>query len=418
MRHVVITGMGIIGPIGTGVADFWRAVIEGKSGIGRITRFDATSYACQIAGEVRDCSYEEVLDPRKLRTTTHATQLALAATEFALRDARLPRTFYEPALVGVSLGTSLGGWRDSERQYGVLLERGAGRVNPFIANGSPPYTPGVEVASALGAQGVQMTVSTGCTSSLEAIAHGARLIARDGMEMCVVGGTESPLSPLVVAGMIRTRELCTSNDDPEHACRPFDRRHAGLVLSEGSCILVLESAERATRRGATVYAEILGSGSSCDACGVYATDSSGQIGARAIHTALKNSGLGPADVDYVCSHANSSPTFDRKETRVIKAAFAEFAGRLPVSSIKAVLGHPFGASGAFQVAAAALAIRHQTIPPTHNLEEADPECDLDYVPGEARAAAIRAALVSSYGYGGLNAYLVLAGPSTAGLAAT
>jgi 3-oxoacyl-[acyl-carrier-protein] synthase II len=290
------------------------------------------------------------------------------------------------------------------------MERGLRRVNPFIANATPNYAPAAEVSALVGAQGLQMTFSSGCPASTQAVAYGASLIANGELDICLVGGTESPLIPMVVAGMGRTRELAEWNEDPEHASRPFDKGHSGMVLSEGSCILVLESAEQAHRRGAQPYATILGSASSCDAGGQWSFDPSGEPGARAIHQTLNGHGLNADDIDYVCAHANSSPAFDRKETVVIKKAFGEWAARLPISSVKGVLGHPFGASGAFQVAAASLAIQHQLIPPTHNLEEPAPECDLDYVPGEARAARIRRALVTSYGYGGLNAYLLLGEP--------
>jgi 3-oxoacyl-[acyl-carrier-protein] synthase II len=407
VRRVVISGIGLIGPTGIGLEAFWRSLLEGRPGIGRITRFDPTGYTCQIGGEVRDRSYEELLDPRKLRTATHVTQLALAATELTLRDAQLPRNWEQPDLVGVSIGTALGGWRDAEQQHSILMERGARRVNPFIANSTPNHTAGAEVATAVGAQGAHVTFSSGCPASLQAIGHGAALVASGELDFCVAGGAESPLTPMVIAGMGRTLELSTVNDDPAHASRPFDHRHAGLVLSEGACLLMIESAEHAARRGVVPYAEVLCSASSCDASGLYTFDSSGESGARAIHRALSRCGLGVTDIDYVCAHANSSPAFDRKETTVIKKAFGEWAACLPISSIKGVLGHPFGASGAFQVAAAALAIRHQLIPPTHNLEVPDDACDLDCVPGEARAARLRRVLVTSYGYGGVNAYLVL-----------
>ena len=410
MRQVVITGIGLLGPTGNGIQRFWESLIEGRSGIQRITRFDASSYPCQVGGEVRDRSYEDLLEPRKLKTTTHVTQLALAAAELALRDARLPAQAYEPAAIGVSVGTALGGWREAEQQHSILLERGARRVNPFIANGTPNHAPAAEVANLVGAQGAHFTFSSGCPASLQAIAHAATLIASGELDLCLAGGAESPLIPMVVAGMGRTLELSNVNDDPEHSSRPFDRTHCGIVLSEGACMFVLEAAENAAQRGAAAYAVLLGSATSCDANGLYAFDPSGDAGARAIHRALDRAGLAATDIHYVGAHANSSPAFDRKETLVIKRAFGECAARLPVSSIKGVLGHPFGASGAFQVAATSMALRHQLIPPTCNLETPDPECDLDYVPREARTARLRHALVTSYGYGGVNAYIILGSP--------
>ena len=410
MQNVAITGLGLLAPIGSEPEAFWRSLIHGSSGIARITRFDPTSYVCQVAGEVHDRSYEELIDPRKLRTTTHVTQLALGATELALRDARLPVGAYDPAATGVSVGTALGGWREGEQQYGILLERGARRVNPFIASGAPLHNPTAEIAAAVKAQGSQTTYSTGCPASLQAIGYGAALIANGELDICLAGGVESPLSPVVIAAMGRTQELAAGDSDPQRMSRPFDRQHAGMVLSEGGCFVVLESAAGARRRGARVYAEVAGFASSSDALGVYGYDPSGEPGAAAIHRLLARAMVSPVDVDYVCAHANSSPAFDLKETVVIKKAFGECAARLPISSIKGVLGHPFGASGAFQVATACLAIREGIIPPTHNLDEPAPGCDLDYVPGQARSAELRHVLVTSYGYGGVNAYLLLTAP--------
>lgn len=409
-RGVVITGIGLIGPIGNDLDAFWDALLLGRSGIGQITRFDVSSYPCRIGGEVPPHTYEHLLDPRKLRTAAHVTQLALAATELALRDARLAPRSACASRIGVAVGTAVGGWHEAAQQTAILLERGARRVNPFIVIGSTNHSPGVEVASAIGAEGAQATFSSGCPSGLQAIAHGASLIANGELDVVLAGGTESPLTPLVIASMTRTQELCTDNDAPERACRPFDRSHAGMVLSEGSCMLVLESAEHAAERGARAYADLTGWASSCDARGVYGTDPTGDTAARAVHRALGSAGLNAMQIDYVCAHANSSPAFDRKETLVLKRAFGECVGRIAVSSIKSVLGHPFGAAGAFQTAAAALAIQHQVIPPTHNLRSPDEECDLDHVPNEPRHTRIRNALVTSYGYGGVNAYLIAAEP--------
>ncbi|MFN8628392.1 MAG: beta-ketoacyl-[acyl-carrier-protein] synthase family protein [Candidatus Binatia bacterium] len=410
MRRAVITGLGIVGPTGLGIESFWRAVLDGPSAIRPISRFDVTSYSSQIAGEVPSRDYENLLEPRKIRTTTHVTQLALAATELAIQDAKLSVATEDLARVGVCVGTAVGGWRDAESQHGILIERGARRVNPFIVNATPNHSTGAEVAQRLGAQGAHLTISTGCPSSLQALGCGASLIETGELDVCIAGGAESPIIPTILAGMGRTQELCSINDQPPTASRPFDRFHSGLVLSEGSCILVLEAEERAARRAVLPYAEVLGSASSCDANGLFGFDPTGGPGARAIYQLLLRTNLSPTDIDYVCAHANSSPLFDRKESMIIKSVFNHHVRRLPVSSIKGVLGHPFGASGAFQTAAASLAIRHQTVPPTHNLDIPAPDCTLDCLPRHPFHRRVKNALITSYGYGGLNSYLIVKQP--------
>lgn len=409
VRRVVITGIGLLAPTGIGIDPFWRSLLEGPSGVGWITRFDTTDFACRIGGEIRDESYQEILHPRKLRTAAHASQLALAASQLAISDARLPAGWYAPETVGVTIGTALGGCREAEQQYAVLHERGLRRVNPFVFSGAPNHSPGVEVAAAIQAKGMQATFSTGCPSSLQAIGNAFAALASEDCESCISGGTESPLTPMIVGAMTRTQELSTS-DQPADASRPFDRAHNGLVLSEGACLLVLEWLDKAVKRGARPYAEVLGFASSCDADGLYELDQSGRCGAGTIHRLLQRCELQPIDIDYVCAHANGLPAFDYKETAVIKMAFGECAARLPVSSIKGVLGHPLGASGAFQVAAACLALHDQVIPPTYNLDVPAPNCDLDYVAHQPRHASLRRVLVTSYGNGGVNGYLVLARP--------
>lgn len=407
-RRVVVSGIGVIGPNGLGLEAFWTALLEGRSGVRRIRRFDTSSYPCQVGGEVDDDWYADLLPPHLARNGTHAAQMAVAATELALRAARLsPQSAGMQDRLGVVLGTALGGLREGQEQHAVLLERGARRVNPFVTNSVPNHAAAAEVATYAGAYGPQMTFSTGCAASSQAIAHAAHLVATGELEACLTGGSESPLSPLVIAGMGRTLELAKDSDDPARASRPFDRAHNGMVLSEGSSILVLETPESAQQRGATVYAEILGGRSACDAAGLYQLDASGDVAARCLQQLLAQHQLEAGDVHWISSHANSSPGFDRKETRVIKRAFGEFAARIPVSSIKAILGHPFGAAGAFQTAAACLALREQLIPPTHHLDDPDDDCDLDYVPNVPRPAPLQHVVVSSYGYGGVNSYLLL-----------
>jgi len=411
MRQVVITGIGVVSPLGIGWKDHWGSWLTGSARFSRVTRFDPTGYPCQIAGQVDDNSYQELIDPRKARTISHASKLALVAAELALRDARLPAGHYAPHDFGVSVGTALGGWADGERQIGIMLERGARRANPFLVNGSGPHGPGLEVASAFGARGQHLTVSCGCPSSLLAIGQARSLISSGSLDICLAGGTESPVTPSMFAALSRTNELSTETDDLDSASRPFDRRHNGMVLSEGSCFLVLESMEGAQERGATVYARIDGCISSCDGQGMYNVDPSGEAGARAIHRLIQQAALSVDAIDYVCAHANSTPVFDRKETVVLGAAFGEFAARIAVSSIKGVQGHSSGASGAFQIAASALSIQHKLVPPTRNLEEPAADCLLRHVSAEPYGLDIRNALVTSYGYGGLNAFLLLGQPT-------
>lgn len=411
-RPVAITGIGIVAPTGIGKESFWSAIVSGPSAIGPITRFDCATYSTRIAAEVRDEAYRDLVPTGKLRNTTRATQYALAATELALRDARFGPDGSEAFRRGVVLGTSLGGWHEALQQYGILLEKGAGRVNPFLANGSGNHASAAEVAQLAQAQGSHATLSTGCCGSTHAIGYAADLIAFDHLDFCVSGGMEAPISPMVVAALGRLKELSESNDPPWRASRPFDCLHDGFVLSEGSAILILEAAEKARERGATIYAEILGNASSADASDPFRVDLSGEAGAGAVQACLRRSGVQPEDIQYVCANANSSPHLDRKEVVILKKALGARVFHTPVSSIKAIIGHPFGASGAFQVAATCLAIQRKLIPPTHNVRMPDPECDLDIVPNVPRPATIRHALVSSHGFGGLNAYLTVGAPGT------
>lgn len=405
-RRAAITGIGIIGPTGIGKAPFWNALCAGRSALRPITRFDPRVSPCQVAGEVDDEWIADHIDPRKRRTTTRVTQLALAASDLALADARLPGRWLAPEAIGVVVGTAMGGWVDGEQQTALLLERGARRVNPFIVAGAPSHGPGIEVATAAGAQGPQVTFANGCPSSVQAIAHGAMLIESGVIDACLVGGTEAPLSPLTFAGLSRTNELSTAGD-AAHASRPFDAEHAGMVLSEGAAFLLLEATEGALARGASIVATILGSAFSCDAKGLHAADESGQPGATAIRRVLAGTHTRPDEIDYICAHANASPLFDRKDITVLTAALGEFLPTIPISSIKGVLGHPFGASGAFQTAAAALAMAGSTIPPTANLTSPAAECRARHVIGAPLERPLQRVLVTSYGYGGINGYLLL-----------
>ncbi|MBX3026227.1 beta-ketoacyl-[acyl-carrier-protein] synthase family protein [bacterium] len=389
-----------------GCERLWEAVRDGRPAVGPLRRFDATLTNCRVAGEVDDALLVEHGDPRRRRTTTRAAQMAVIAAELAMTDARLANGAVTPDGLAVLVGTALGGWSDGEQQGAIMLERGARRVNPFVAAGAPNHGPGVEVAAAVGAQGPQYTFSSGCPSSLQALAHGAALIESGIAETCLVGGAEAPLSPMVFAALCRTNELATG-EDAATACRPFDVAHDGMVLSEASAFLVLEPLERARARGARVYATILGGSFSCDAQGMYGADPTGAAGAQALRRLLAATATGADQIDYICAHANASPLFDGKEIAVLSAALGECLPAIPISSIKGVLGHPFGASGALQAAIAVLAMRDGIIPPTANLETPAPACRARHVVGAPLRGALRRALITSYGYGGVNGYLLL-----------
>lgn len=409
-RRVAVTGFGIVSPAGTGPDPLWHAVVERQPLFRTVSRFDPSSYPCRVAGEVDDAVFDDLVHPRKRRNATRVTRIALAAAQLALHHARFPDGLYPAGRRGVFVGTALGGWHEGSQQTALLLDRGARRVNPFVANAAPHHAPGVEIAAATGSQGPQLTFANGCPAGLAAIAYGANLIAHGEIDACIAGGAECPITPLVFAGMGRTGELAGDATPPGRASRPFDTTHAGMVLSEGACFLVLEDAARAAERGATLHAEVLGYAASCDAAGLYEADPTGQVAAASIAAALERSGLAADDLDWVCSHANSAPAFDRKETRVLRRALDDHIARLPVSSIKGVLGHPFAAAGPFQAAIAARALAEHRIPPTANLDDPDPECRLLHVSGAPLDRPLRHVLVSSYGYGGLNAFLVLGHP--------
>jgi 3-oxoacyl-[acyl-carrier-protein] synthase II len=409
-RRVAVTGFGIVSPAGTGPDPLWRAILEQRPLFAEVSRFDTTSYPCTIGGEIADADFEDLVHPRKRRNTTRVTRLSLAAAQLALHHARFPDHLYAGDRRGVFVGTALGGWHEGSQQTALLLDRGARRINPFVANSAPHHAPGVEIAAATASRGPQLTFANGCPAGLAAIAYGANLIASGEIDACLAGGAECPITPLVFAGMGRTGELATAARPPAQASRPFDTGHSGMVLSEGACFLVLEDAEHAAERGATLHAEILGYAASCDAVGLYESDPLGQVAAASIAAALERSGLSVTDLDWICSHANSAPAFDRKEALVLHRAFGPTAATLPVSSIKGVLGHPFAAAGAFQTVAAACALSEGRIPPTANLEIPDPACQLHHVTGSPLDRRLRHVLVSSYGYGGLNGYLVLGHP--------
>jgi 3-oxoacyl-[acyl-carrier-protein] synthase II len=412
--RVLITGIGLVGPTGTGKDRFWNALLEGRSVVRPVTRFDTATYPCRIAGEVPDDDYLQLVDPKRRRRMPLVSRMAVAATRLALEDARLRARWFHPDRVGVVSGTSLGSQKEGAEQTIVLHEKGVGRVNPFLTLSSYYHSIAGEMAIEAGAQGFNLTQTVGCPSGLCAIGMAADLIRRGRMDVCIAGGSEAPIFPIVFAGMCQARELSTMNEQPSRASRPFDKGHDGIVLSEGSCIVVLESEDHARRRGARVYAEVAGYAVGCEAYEMYGIETTGANAVQTFGLALRDAACSAADIDYISAHGNSCPRWDRKETAILKKALGALAYQIPTSSIKGTIGHNFGAAGAFQVASVALAFESGVLPPTANFEEPDPLCDLDYIPNVPRPKQTGVCLISNFGYGGVNAFMVLRRPDARG----
>lgn len=405
-RRVVITGIGIVSPLGVGIEQNWSNLTAGKSGIGPITRFDASGYTTKIAGEVKGFRPEEFISKKELRKMDPFLQLALGAARLAFDDGRLK---IEPEIAhraGVYMGCGLGGLNTIEEWHKVLLDSGPKKVSPFfipmlIGNMAPGL-----ISIYHGAKGPNLSVQTACAAGTHAVGQAFHMILNGMADIMVTGGVESTVTPLGVAGFNAMRALSTRNDEPERASRPFERDRDGFVLGEGASVLILEEMQMAVQRGAKIYAEVIGFGASGDAFHMAAPAPDGEGAARCMREALYDAGISPAEVDYINAHGTSTDLNDKYETQAIKAIFGEHARKLAVSSTKSMTGHLLGAAGGLEAAYTALALDRQVIPPTINYENPDPDCDLDYVPNEARKASISVALSNSFGFGGTNGTLV------------
>ncbi|HPT61292.1 MAG TPA: beta-ketoacyl-ACP synthase II [Bacillota bacterium] len=403
-RRVVITGLGAVTPLGLNVEEFWANVIAGKSGVGLITRFDTTDFNVKIAAEVKGFDPENYLDKKEARRTDRFVQFALAAAKMAVDDASLTIDESNCEDVGVYIGSGVGGISTVEEQARTLFEKGPSRVSPFMVPMMISDMAAGQVSIMLGAKGPNEATVTACASSAHAIGNAFNAIRYGRAEVMITGGSEAAITPLSIAGFQSARALSTRNDEPEKASRPFDLNRDGFVMGEGAGILILEELEHAKRRGAKIYAELVGFGSTGDAYHITSPAPEGEGAKRAIIRALKDAGLQPDEVQYVNAHGTSTYYNDLYETKAIKAVFG---GRIAVSSTKSMTGHLLGAAGAIEAIITALTLEHQIIPPTINYETPDPECDLDYVPNRARESKIDAAITNSFGFGGHNAVLVL-----------
>ncbi|HEX8069834.1 MAG TPA: beta-ketoacyl-[acyl-carrier-protein] synthase family protein [Pyrinomonadaceae bacterium] len=410
-RRVVITGLGCVTPLGVGRAAFWRGLQAGASGVRRIESFDVTNATVQIAAEARGFDWEAQLNPKDRRHVARTVPLALAAAREALTDARLDPTDFDLAerrATGVLIGTGGGGLAFTEQQYRHYFTGTATKASVYTIPSSTHGGLSSELSMAFGLRGLSHVISTGCTSSTDAVGYAAEHIALGRQEAMLAGGSDAPVAPGILAGFELMTVLTDAwNDEPERASRPFARDRSGMVLGEGAWVFVLEEYERARRRGAPVYAEITGYGATCDAYHRVRLADDGAEPARAMQFALADAGRTPADVDYVNLHGTSTVLNDRIETRALKRALGARAYQVPMSATKSQIGHPQGASGAAGLAAALCAMTTNVVPPTINLDEPDPECDLDYVPNTAREHSVRVALCNCIGFGSKNSALVV-----------
>lgn len=410
-RRVVVTGMGPVTPLGIGISIFWQALKEGRSGIAPISSFDSEGLPSRIAGEVTGFDPLAFMDGKTAQRLDRFCQFAVAAARLALNDAGLAQgqeleaAGIQDHRAAVVVGSGIGGMATLENQHRVMLERGYSRVSPFTIPMIIPNMAAGVLGMFLGFRGPNLCTVTACAAGAHALGVGLQLVAGGWADLCLAGGVEASVTPLSVAGFCSMRALSTRNHDPQGASRPFDAERDGFVIAEGAGLLVLETLEGARARGARIYAELAGFGMSCDAYHMTAPDPESRGAALCMEEALRSAGIHPEEVGYINAHGTSTPYNDRAETLAIKKVFGDLAYHIPVSSTKSMTGHLLGAAGGVEAIATVMALYEEVLPPTINLEHPDPECDLDYVPGQSRRAEVRAALSNSFGFGGHNACL-------------
>jgi 3-oxoacyl-[acyl-carrier-protein] synthase II len=406
-RRVVVTGLGVISPVGNDIATFWDSLVEGKSGIRPIEQFDVSNYPTRIAAQVMDFSPGDYINRKDSRRMDRFVQFACAAARMALEDSKLAIKSENAFRIGVWVGSGIGGLETMEKQHEVLLKKGAGGVSPFLIPMMIANMASGQISIMSGAKGPNGCTVTACATGTNSVGEAFRFIQRGDADAMITGGAEASITPLGISGFCSMKAMSTRNDNPTAASRPFDLNRDGFVMGEGSAILVLEELEHALQRGARVYAEIAGYGATADAFHVVQPDSEGEGAARAFAMALEDAGVLSQEVDYINAHGTSTEINDAMETRAIKRVWGDYASRVAISSTKGVTGHMLGAAGAIELMAAVLACQYDIIPPTINYETPDPLCDLDYVPNQARRKNVNIAVSDSLGFGGHNAALVV-----------
>jgi 3-oxoacyl-[acyl-carrier-protein] synthase II len=406
-HRVFVTGAGVISPLGNSTEEFWTHLIAGKSGAGPITRFDASGYGTRFACEVRDFTPEGVMDRKDAKRMDRFAQFAVAASHEAMKNAGLELEKENLDRIGAIMGSGIGGMETFESQHAILLERGPGRVSPFFIPMMISDMAAGQVSLQFGLKGPNFGTVSACASGAHAIGEALRLLRAGDADVIVAGGSEATITPMALAGFSSARALSTRNDDPQRASRPFDLDRDGFVIGEGAGVIVLESEDHARRRGAPLLCELGGYGASADAYHLTAPSEDGSGAARAMIRALKDAGIRPEDVEYINAHGTSTPAGDPAEVRAVKSVFGDHANRLMMSSTKSMTGHLLGAAGGLEAVVTALVLARGVVPPTINLDKPDPQCDLDFVPNQARPRPVKAALSNSFGFGGHNVTLAL-----------
>ena len=405
-RRVVVTGIGLVSALGIGTRETWEALLAGQSGVTRITRFDVSGYATQIAAEVKGFDPLAFIEKKEIKKMDLFIQYAIAAAQFAMDDSELQITDANAPNIGVYIGSGIGGFITIEREHEALLNGGPRKVSPFFIPSAIINLASGQVSIRFGAKGPNSATCTACSASAHAIGDAYEIIKRCDADAMIAGGSEAAICAMSVGGFGQLRALSTRNDEPARASRPFDKDRDGFIIGEGAGVLILEELEHARRRGARIYAEIVGYGMSSDAYHMTAPSEDGDGARRVMAMAVRKAGIAPSDVDYINAHGTSTPYNDRLETLAIRNCFGEHAETLAISSTKSMTGHLLGGAGGLEAGITALAVHHQVAPPTINLDDPDPECDLDYVPHQSRQMPIRYALSNSFGFGGTNAALL------------